>query len=254
MMNIMKSVCYGLRKNTLYTKGFLAFLAISFIITIPILTENDNYTVSEFVADGGMMEPALLFMGIVVCSICVGDSKDKTMNYELLTGHSRKEIFLGRTIVALFVGVAGTILINIIPVIVTSFVFGWGGKITIGAYASHILLSGFPILRYGTALVFLSFAFRDVFKAAGIGIAYRTLTGMLVDAMHGNAYITSMHNLNEVLCCNAWETYTLSGTQVQCYDATIPLQTVVLTIAVSLASGGILLLLAYYYFKKDDVA
>ena len=254
MINIMKSVCYGLRKNTLYTKGFLAFLTISFIITIPILTENDNYTVSEFVADGGMMELALLFMGIVVCSICVGDSKDKTMNYELLNGHSRKELFLGRTIVALFVGVAGSILINNIPIIVTSFIFGWGGKITVGAYAARILLSCFPLLRYGTFLVFLSFTFRDVFKAAGIGIAYMTLTAMLADVMHGNAYITSMHNLNEVLCCNVWETYTLSGMQLRYYDATIPLQSVVLTIAVSLASGGILLLLAYYYFKKDDVA
>lgn len=89
---------------------FVALTMQVLIVMLPIWLDNESVTTAgEFFAtqDGVTISFPMFFLIVVTGQICGADFLDKTHNYELMIGHRRHEVYLGRVIPALLVGGVG---------------------------------------------------------------------------------------------------------------------------------------------------
>lgn len=122
MKNLIKAQLYQLKKDRLVQITFVGMLLIllmmAYINQLLAVTEAsglDTVTGGGFFANNlvGAMTVGLMFVIISVPRICGWDFTDKTTNYELMSGHIRREVYFSRIAVSLLVGVIGLSLIHI---------------------------------------------------------------------------------------------------------------------------------------------
>lgn len=104
MRNVIKSQLFGLKKDTLFLAGTILFLCLPMVY----LLSGEALEESGAVAWVNMGNMGSMLMGFMVCfmlPLVVGrDFADKTINYEVLFGHSKREIYFSRVLVALLYG------------------------------------------------------------------------------------------------------------------------------------------------------
>ncbi len=111
----------------------------------------------------------ICFTGFAFCN----DFLDKTVNYEILNGHRRKDVYFSRAIISIIGGTAGTILILMIPLFVLQLFVPFGTGIKNGELIMRLLIAVFPIVRIICEIAFLAIIIRNpyVIMAAGFTIA-----------------------------------------------------------------------------------
>lgn len=170
MINIIKSQVYKLIHYKVILIAFIASCALSgFTITELLDIENVKITGSLFAVNNAALPMAIIiFLGIVVTIIESSDFIDKTINYEILSGHKKKEIYFGRFIVALIVGIVGSIIVmNIISIIFTVF-NGWGDCVIINKYIIRNSFACIIILKIICFITMVCFLARNSFASWGI--------------------------------------------------------------------------------------
>lgn len=174
MINVMKAQKYQvLRSISTYAVLFVALIFVGVVAFSELYDyDADKLTGSLFVYYIGEINMIFIPMLILVYTaiICGSDLSDKTINYELLSGIKRSDVFFGRFFVVLALNVIVYIIFSVLPIIVFTLIFGWGHTMTVGDVVLRYVTALFPLIRYTAFYALIAFVVRN--NAAVIGVGY----------------------------------------------------------------------------------
>lgn len=261
MKYIIKSQCYQLVRNRLVYVVFFILMLMQCTIFIGELDSSlnlQNVSVTGYIsAMGAELSFLSVIFGLFFTAIVCGDDfVDKTANYEIMSGHSRREIYCAKAIVSMIGGTIGSLIIMLFPCVFISALAGFGDGFTVGNLTLRYLLAVFPVLRMICEFVFLSYIIKNAYVVMGLGF----MTGMalpifIVNGMDSLGIYSGLSGLVKVFNFSEWDTYTLVGQKdIVVYDATIRLGEVLPVVISSVVVGLLFLYMGYYFFKKDDLS
>lgn len=259
MWNIIKAQNYQIRGDNLVILVLLAGLLLP---TGTLLMDFDisELTGSFFLAQLGSVLPIGLGMVLVilVSRICGWDAGDKTMNYEVLAGHSRAEVYFGRVMMSVIWGLGSGIAMLVLPVLGATMINGWGDNMNLSDAAVHCVLFLFPMLRLICEFAMLAFLLRDCYKTMLIGWSFFAVSmiGIMIYEELTNKVLTVqlvITNMREVIGFGNYKLEYVAGEDIPVYVTGMDVSFVMETILVSLLVAGACLVVGYAVFKKQDM-
>ncbi len=258
MRNIIKAQLYQMRKSSFTCIVFLAVLVMQLANLMGEWSyRGEEMCGSTYIAANGfyMTLVALIFAIVFTGQVCGADFIDKTANYELMSGHLRKQAYFSRAIVSLAGGGLGAALIIAVPVAVSTAACGWGNDIRIGDAVLRYLLTFLPILRIICEFVFLTYVVKNAYVIMACGFVTYILGMGLPDYLgKSQSVFLGVTNLSGLCNFESWTTYTVGEMKMYTvYEAGVSANDVVATLLASVIIGGLFLIIGYLYFKKDDL-
>ncbi len=258
MNKIIKSIFYEQIKSKIIPILFLIFAA--FFIIIPIIGVSDSLGTSDYFLENSTLTFVfqLIFLGLSVGIICSGDMKDKVANYEVLSGHSRLQVYMARFISSVLMGTVLTMVLSFLPVLVGTAVYGWGDRLSFSEVMIRQCLYVFPYLRLTSFLVFLSFIVRNkyVMMAVGVLLGVGSLLSFTIFSTISSSVYLSIYNLKYLSDYITWQIYNVNSEGVFKYytgNSTITSELVIGTIGVSLLMIVIYGIAGYAVFRKSEM-
>ena len=262
MNNIIKSMIYELRKSRFVLVLFLVIAAANVLVTVLNISANtfNEATTSAMLSEAKNTTFLFAeFFVIAAVGIIIGsDFKDKVANYELMSGHSRIQVYLARSVFAVILSaLLGTVLAFVFLVTGNIF-FGFGGRLVLSDVILRTFLYLFPFLRVAAFTVILTFTIKNQYVVMGIGYGIETLNSVFsgVVSDHDNL-LTANFNLNLLADYDGWSVYNLSSTDgivnYACYDSSLSSGAIVGTILVSVIVMVVYLIIGYGLFRRDDL-
>lgn len=256
MKAIMKSQLYQLKKERLI---YIVFALCIALLMIFVINESDQGSFGEILCDMSsiLSQISLLFLISAVAVICGKDFVDKTGNYEIMTGHTRFELYFGRAFLSIVIGVLGSLLICFIIIGIGCAIFGWGDAVSFGEVILRIMLLFFPMFRVACETIFLTFIIRNCYMVLAAGYVYlffvvELIMGVSVNPTSFYLGVTNMVNLLDMTSFSTYSPVHPTKTMVV-YDATLNATQIGGTIVVSLIVGVVFLVLGFHFFKTDDI-
>lgn len=258
MKQIVKSQIYELKSSRIL---YLILIILSFL-QISLWWGEYSLETSKPLCDyiaqnGGIFVPIALAFGICFTGFAFcNDFLDKTVNYEILNGHRRKDVYFSRAIISIIGGTAGTILILMIPLFVLQLFVPFGTGISNSELVVRLLIAVFPIARIICEIAFLAIIIRNPYVIMAAGFAIALLGGEIVDSFVGNGYaFLGLSSLSRIFSFAEWSTYTLSGKDgmILIFESSLQASEIAAIIGSSILFGSIFLILGYLFFKKDDL-
>lgn len=257
MLNIIKSQNYQLRHDLFTFIACLCFVGITMY-----------FTFSDATLTGGEKLVAMnwndnnIFL-VLVCIIFCGrigawDFNDKTINYELLSGHARRDMIWGRFVCTILWSFVFCMIMVVVPVGICTMMNGWGDNANATNCMIRILLSLLPVFRVVCEFFLVAILLRNY--AATYAISYVLLgVSLLVTLLLGEAfnwdvtYVLGQTMLGELLGISNGHSELIGGVDIFVYDTALQLN-VVTGIAVSSILGGVVcMVIAYVLFQKRDM-
>lgn len=264
MWNIMKAQNYQIRRDNLCIYALLAGLLLSLFA---VLTEGDissigDWTGSEYLAmaGGNFFIIFLVISLIFVPRICGWDSVDKTMNYEVLSGHYRREVYFGRIFISLLWVMISGMILTILPVGLFSALQDWGCSMNLREVALRYVLALFPLFRLICEFALLTFLIRNCYAAMVIGFVLcdgAIIIDIVVIEELMNKTLVAPFAITNLIYLFDFSNYSIeyiNGADVAVYTTALSSSAIVSTIAVSLAVGIACLGLGYAVFRRRDMA
>ena len=208
--------------------------------------------------DGILWMFQLMFMGVMVGTICAGDFKEKDLNYELMSGHTRLSIYAGRVILSVLITALASTLLSFMPVVSAAMVFGWGDTLDPFYMAVRIALLFFPFMRYAAFFSMLAFVIKKrwvIIVLGYISIVFCIIVSDIVT--NKTAFITSVFNIMKLTDIESFSLYNvvpnLGVVSYSACDSSIGFELAVGTVAVSLVMTLVYLTAGYGFFRRDDL-
>lgn len=255
----MKAQLIQLRKDKICRFIFIGILAVMLIIVLIMA----DMAFGDIRFTGGEQAVILLtmtqllaqfFMYLFTAQACGADFMDKTCNYEIMAGHTRREVFFGRVIPTLIIGTVGTMILIAAPIIVEVIMLGgWGDKVSFTDMLLRFLLMAFPIARVICEFVFLTFIIKNPYIVMGISYMLCIILGMYVPVTRDHCFVLGMSNMNAITVIDRWSSFALGGDLFYIYETGLTADFVLPTIIVSVAIGAAALFLGYTFFRNDDM-
>ncbi len=256
MKDIMKSQLFQYKKERL---PLIVFIAIVGMILIFVLNEAEGNPVSEAACTMGIIvaQLAIMCVATVVSVFCGMDFLDQTSNYEIMSGHTREDAFLGRAVPAVLLGTLSSVCAILLVLIIGTLLLGWGDAVSLKAYLLHVVLLAFPYFRMACEFVCIVFIIRNPYLTLALGFFYSNGVGELLVGVSKSpfSFALGLTNLNRLTNFAAFSTYSPADPSnvMTVYDASLSLVDVLGTIGSSLGGGILFLLLGYHFFKTDDI-
>ena len=254
MRNIIKALNYQTRTDnvTYYSILLAVFLTIFGMLDF-------DMTGSEYVALNGesiSLLPVFLILMLGV-RILGWDYADKTMNYEILSGHHRREVYFARVIVAHIWCIAFCVGFMLLPVLVFTLINGWGVTMDFGGMALRFALAIFPMIRIVCQYVLLVFLVKSAYIAWAVGYLlsmFAMFIPMLFEELMQIKFTYQLANTNlmKLFTFNQSIGY-VNGEDVTICHTELDPSMIIGTIGVSVAVSVICIVLGYIIFKKSDV-
>ncbi|MGN1341429.1 MAG: hypothetical protein ACI4WS_14140 [Oscillospiraceae bacterium] len=257
MWNIIRAQNYQTRSDIVTVAALIFISALTVISPVFNAIPFSELTGSEYALN---FEKAFLLyiLLIVTTRVCGWDQSDKTINYELLAGHKKSEIYFGRIITSfIWVGAASVVLL-FVPMAACAMINGWGDRADFSEIMLRFLMLLLPLFRIACECILLTFLVRN----GGLG----TVLGFVL--LDISAMISSFMMMEEEVDC-PWILGTLNfmvlsspsdysygyvnGEDVVIYDASIDPSLVVGTAAASVLVGAACLIIGFVYFRKSDM-
>ncbi|MBQ8967788.1 ABC transporter permease subunit [Ruminococcus sp.] len=163
MYNVIKAQCYQLLHSL--STYVVAVLGILFMILMCAIDDFDSNSMCggyfAMMTNEAVSSALSMIVMVYTAFICAGDMKDKTINYEVLTGTGRSAVYFGRIITAVVVSIICHILFLVVPPMIVTAIYGWGGTIPVSDFVLRIVSALFPLLRLTMLYAFLSFIFKS---------------------------------------------------------------------------------------------
>lgn len=255
MRNIIKALTYQTRTDnvTYYSILLAVFLTIFGMLDF-------DMTGSEYVALNGESISFLPVFLILMLGVRIlgWDYADKTMNYEILSGHHRREVYFARVIVAHIWCIAFCVVFMLLPVLFFTLINGWGTTMDFGGMALRFALAIFPMIRIVCQYVLLVFLVKSAYVAWAAGYLLSMLSmfiPMLFEVFVSNfkfTYQFANTNLTKLFTFNQSIGY-VNGEDVTICHTELEPSMIIGTIGVSVAVSVICIVLGYIIFKKSDV-
>lgn len=259
MWNVMKAQIYQLKRDILVWSVTLLGLVVTIIIN------------SEAFENGMTGSEGLAFMGesmstiagflpilVIVASVMGKDFTDKTLNYEILSGHTRKEAFFGRLMVAIIPGVICSFLTIIFVPCVLTILNGWGNTMELSGVLIRFGLVFITLFRIACEIVFLTTLTKNHYLSIFLGYLFG-MGQMIVLMIHTFMTDTEITPLFPVVNClklltfQDWVTFFLDETDQIFYNSAVTSEMALWAIIPSIVIGGVMILLSYVFFKHDDL-
>ncbi len=262
MRNIIKALNYKTLRDNVTYYAFLSII-VSFVMNLGSVDGILSLSGSEYFAESSVATvlPVSLFLVILVTRICGWDYTDKTMNYELLIGHGRKEVFFSRIWVSFIWCVPTAIAIIALPPVVLTLINGWGIYMDMSDMIFRCFIACFTILRMYCELVLLTFLTKSCYIGLITGYIFIEIGAVLPMAIEeiagiklGN-YVTliSSGNFLELMILDKYGFQYVNGKDELLYDVTVDPTFAAATIIVSLVAGTACILISWLYFRKSDM-
>lgn len=258
MNNIIKSLCYDAVKS----KGLIR-LVIFIMLLMGLITVLNINLAGELPGTSGMLVSnpditylmGFLFTGILIAMISGDGFADKTSNYEVMSGHSRKSIIIARGLFGAVVTALVLTAASFIPIIVGNIFFDWGDSLRLSDVIIRQLLYFFPLLRISAFTVSMLYIIRNQYITMILGYGLIMFVNM-VDHIN-KSYYSAVSNLELLTDYKGWSIYNLDPVdgivEYSAYDSSIDPKMVFGTIAVSLVMAAFYLILAYAVFRREDI-
>lgn len=264
MQNIIKALNYQTRRdNFTYIMLVIAIAAMVLVFGMNLSSvpfeELTGGTLSVNMSDAGFFAFSI-FCVLLPARICGWDFNDKTINYELLTGHSKKHIFFGRVIVSLLwvMGLCAATLI--LPILFCTVVNGWGPNISASGTAMRFAMLIFPVFRAVCEMILVTFLLRNCYGAmilGWLGYEFSLVISMAPkDFFYSDLDISllfSSSTLTNILTFSNYKLGYVNGEDVQVFETALSDLHFYGTIGTSLGVGCLCLAAAYLLFKKRDM-
>lgn len=260
MWNIMKAQSYQIKGDNLIIYGLLFSLVLP--VVGPLLDDagleymtGSMYTVSMF----SFLPFVFMIISLIIVTRIMGwDMNDKTINYELLSGHSRAQVFFGRFIMSLVWTIIASVIVAVIPIAFFTIINGWGHSLKVSDFATRFSVILCPYIRWICEVVFITILVKN--SNAGIVIGYMTfivsffvsaITEELLDINFDAVFACS--NLMALSQISNARDHLIGNEMVTVYDGAIETSLRNGSIIVSLAVGAVFILISYMVFKKKDM-
>lgn len=264
MWSVAKAQLYQLKKDFITPLVFFGLLlleaATMLIGVLTMINEHlQNPTMPEptagelFIIQLSMPFFGAVFAIVVTATFCCSDFSDKTLNYELMTGHRRSDSFFARALLSLAFGIGGAALLEFAPVCVLSAIYGWGENVIFRDAMLRGALVLLPVARLICEFVFISFLVKRRFAVMALGFVIIMLENSLPLFTESRSPLLAQTNINLLTYINAWSSFGLQGNIHVVYEAAIPARDVLLTVAASVGFGALFLFLGYVFFRHDDI-
>lgn len=256
MKDIFKSQLFQLKKERL---PYVVFVLCILLLCIVIVNEDGRASFGEMMCGltNIISQISLMFLFTAVAVVCGKDFPDKTGNYEIMGGHTRFEVYMGRALLAIVVGVLGTLLLFFFVIGIGCAFVGWGDAVSLKGILFRVLLLMFPLFRIACEIVFLVFILRSAYLVLTIGYIYLffILELMMGVSKAPTSYYLGMTNIFRILDMTFFQVYSPvnPGVKMVVYDTTLKLSDVWGTVVVSVGVGLLFLWLGYHFFKSDDI-
>lgn len=256
MADLIKAQLYQLKKGRILFV-FCALMSVQAALMLGEFNENASLTVSEYLAESMFMMvcTAFVFAAAAAGEICCADFNDRTANYEIMAGHTRREIYLSRVVLSLITGTVGTHILMALPIITGSCIWGFGTALSTGKVALRLALLIFPAMRFTAEFVFIGYIIKNSYITTAIGFFYAFYGGMLIDIWgKPRSVLLSIINALRISYFDFYQTYSaIDLKNYYVYESGISCGLVLQTITASIIFGGVFLYLGYLFFKKDDM-
>ena len=262
MQNIIKSLHYQTKRDNVTYYSFLA-IVICYIITFLDVNEIFSITGSEYFAEMQALFclPIAVFLIILVTRICGWDYVDKTMNYEILIGHNRKEVFFSRIWVSFIWCMPVAVLALILPPLLLSLVNGWGIYMDMGDMILRMFLSVFTIFRMYCECVLLTFLTKSCYIGLITSFLFLEIGQMIPTIIEefGNIKadicyaLFSVANFDKLMRVEKYSYQYVDGKDELLFDVSVDPSFAATTIIVSLLAGIGCIVISYLYFRKSDM-
>ena len=194
MFNVMKAQIYQLLRN----RGTYIILTIALIFTFcvnfaDISGKNETELVGSYVlANSGSTNIVIISVLLIAFTamVCGGDMSDRTINYELLAGTKRSDVYFGRAIVSLAVNILFSAVFTLLPLLYFTLRYGWGHTMTVNDGLARITLTLLPMIRMTSFYIMLTFLLRNNFAMYAISYIL-SMVEMLVSAFISELFDTT---------------------------------------------------------------
>jgi len=238
---------------------FLGSLAVFFVSYMR------NESLSELMGSdipiilGEMNMIVLGFFVILMTARIMGwDYTDKTLNYELMAGHSRRDVYWSRVFLSLVMIMVGCIIYLFLPLFLFGVVNGWGYTSDMGDIILRYGLSFLPLFRLAGECVLLTVLLKNCYMSMIIGYVLYESSGIIMLVLEPLVDIEwtvqlCFVNFKNLLYMDKSRLQYINGEDVMVYQTALEPELIIGTIGVSLVVGIACLGLGYLYFKKSDM-
>lgn len=263
MFNVMKAQKYQLLRSNLTYCTFLAGLGISAFICMMSMPSSGGFKEltgsmwTVYMSDSYSMLIPMISL-IFVIMICGADLSDKTINYEVLTGTKRSDVYFGRVIMSLIMSLICCLIIVVLPILFLTLINGWGTIMTVSDVSLRIAAMLFPMIRLTALFTFIAFLFRNNTAVAVTGYLLLLAEMMLCSLeevfdptlMSGLLSVFSLTRLFKIE--NVGFEY-IDGKDVQVVKDILEMSTVRTAAISGIAGTAVLLIIGYMIFRKRDM-
>ena len=262
MQNLIKAQKYQIKRDNgiiyIYLIGALYFV----MFWADYLSKNTFSEITGGVAARMNGETCTIVAGLLValltCRIVGWDFNDKTLNYELLAGHSRAKVYWSRVIVSMKWCLITVLVLLFVPLLFFGILNGWGHDTDMGEVILRQFLSLFPLFRYACECVLLSVIMRNCYMSMIIGFIVYEFTWVFAEMQALTTKVTlGVHfastNITRLLILDKSGFGYIDGQDVIVYDTSLESGFIMGTIGISLLIGAVCLFAGYRYFKKCDM-
>lgn len=264
MLNIIKSINYQIRRDN------ATYVIILIIAGITALFVADSIiSASPEEINGGMMAvlcSEAFFMSVSAAAvlftarICGWDFNDKTINYELLSGHRKADIFFGRFIVA-FVFVTALCLITVgLPVLVCTLFKGWGYNADLKGMLIRFGMMIIPIFRIVCEMTLITFLVRNCYGAmilGWLGYEFGLVVSMIPEEFFDSkldiSLFFSASSVYNILTISNYSFGYVDGKDIEIFETALSELHLYGTVATGLGVGALCLAVSYLIFTKRDM-
>lgn len=255
MYNIIKSQNYQIRHDKFSVIAMIIFAGITVYLSVC-----DNVTGGEkFIAMGSNSPMLWLIVCLVFgARIAAWDYNDKTINYELLAGHSRKDMFWGRFVAAFFWCVIICSFIVLIPLIVCSIRNGWGENVDFVNCMVRIMVAVLVMVRVLSEFFFLAVLLRNcyvTYAVSYISVGCSMMLVLILSELFGveSGCVLGFLSLSDMLELTNSHFEWINGADISVYESALALSDTVKVIVSSVAVTLLCLLGGYRIFKNRDM-
>ncbi len=263
MWNIMKAQNYQTRGDKLVIVGLLFALLLPVIVMI---TSGDSSTFEAL--NGGLYlvmaatsfsMVALVLVLLISARICGWDSVDKTINYEILAGHSRAQVYFGRVLLALFWTMGASLFTMGLPVLIVSLFCGFGSNMEIGGVLLHTGLFLLVLFRISCEFMLIAFLLQNCYAAMLLDYVitmFATFAAMLLKEFLDikTTFFTAFINMLHLFSFDNFQMKMVGGEEIQVFHLSLESSFIWGTAAASLLVGGLCIAVGYLVFSKRDFA
>lgn len=262
MWNLIKAQNYQLKRDRATRYMWVIFLGSLVVIFLEYLRNNPLSDLTGSNTAVVMSEPNVMIPGIFVILLTariVGwDYTDKTLNYELMAGHSRRAVYWSRVWVSLVCVMVGCAIFLFLPLLFFGLINGWGHSADLAKILFRYGLSLLPLFRLMGECVLLTVLLKNCYMAMIIGYMLfeaGMVLMMVLEPLVDFDFTTqlSVTNLYSLVYVDYCRFQYIDGEDVVVYETALESGLITGTIGVSLVVGIACLWLGYLYFKKSDM-